>query len=439
VANPFIIALGKGIRALARLRGSGAGGGSALPGLVVERLSPQFATRILERLPHGVVLVSGTNGKTTTTKAVAELLASQGMRVFTNNTGSNFMRGVISALLARVTLLGRLDADIAVLELDEAHAVRFVQAIRPRYALLLNVMRDQLDRYGEIDRTAQFLATVAEGTEGCVVANREDRRIAALCSRGSLRASLRWFGLAPDLRARFPQDDDLWVEGRHEVPASAEAQPDADVVLCEAEGSRVALLVAGEEGRLHADLALKGLYNAYNAAAALAVARAVIEGEGLGPPCTRELMRALQEVRSAFGRGEAVCVDGHSVELLLVKNPGGFRLALDSFDAAGHLTMIAINDNTADGHDMSWLYDVSFVGLRATGVAMVSGVRGFDMALRLAYDGVPVEAVECGLRSALDAFLALPSELPRRIYCTYTAMLELRRLMAGKTPIEKVS
>lgn len=154
-----------------------------MPGKVVEKIDPGFLTRTLGQLPLGVVLVSGTNGKTTTTRMVASMLSDLGLKVFTNPTGSNFVRGVVSALLTEVTLGGKLDADIAVLELDEAYAVHFVKQVKPRYALLLNVMRDQLDRFGEIDTTAKLLSHVAAATTGTVVLNREDPRIAALAAK----------------------------------------------------------------------------------------------------------------------------------------------------------------------------------------------------------------------------------------------------------------
>ena len=150
--------IGKLVKQVARLRGSG----SALPGLVVERMDRGYLRRTLEPLPGGVVLVSGTNGKTTTTKVVTELLQAVGYKVFTNRTGSNFSRGVISELLPLVTWRGKLDADIAVLELDEAWAVHFVRQVKPRMSLFLNVMRDQLDRFGEIDTAAEMLAKNAE-------------------------------------------------------------------------------------------------------------------------------------------------------------------------------------------------------------------------------------------------------------------------------------
>ena len=162
-ATPLI---GKAVRAASRLAH---GGGSAFPGKIVERIDPQFLARTLQQLPLGVVLVSGTNGKTTTTRMVASMLESLGLKVFTNPTGSNFTRGVVSSLLAEVSLGGKLDADIAVLELDEAYAVHFVKQVQPDYCLLLNVMRDQLDRFGEIDNTARLLSKAAEATTGTVV------------------------------------------------------------------------------------------------------------------------------------------------------------------------------------------------------------------------------------------------------------------------------
>ena len=161
-ATPLI---GKAVRAASRLAH---GGGSAFPGKIVERIDPQFLSRTLAQLPLGVVLVSGTNGKTTTTRMVASMLQSLGLKVFTNPTGSNFTRGVVSSLLAEVSLSGKLDADIAVLELDEAYAVHFVKQVPPDYCLLLNVMRDQLDRFGEIDNTARLLSKAAEATTGTV-------------------------------------------------------------------------------------------------------------------------------------------------------------------------------------------------------------------------------------------------------------------------------
>ncbi|MBW3090800.1 Mur ligase family protein [Bifidobacterium miconisargentati] len=454
-ATPLI---GKGVRWAARVTKHG---GSAFPGKVIERVDPTFLARTLGQLPLGVVLVSGTNGKTTTTRMVASMLADLGLKVFTNPTGSNFTRGVVSALLTEVNLAGKLDADIAVLELDEAYAVHFVRQVKPRYALLLNVMRDQLDRFGEIDTTAKLLSHVAEATSGTVVLNREDPRIAALAAKAPAGTEVRYFGLADDLKHYFPSDDDMATTVSVEAGAEngdsrglpsdhsvAQFLP-ADVTLT-AVGDHQATFRMDDRDYSTA-VRLEGVYNLYNAAAALAVVRAVQkDAQALALPpaptirtgslAARErafadadadkLIAAVSRVTPAFGRGEIIDVKGSPVELLLVKNPMGFRLSLASFDPAGADTMIVINDEYADGRDMSWLWDVDFTSLRTSGVAMVSGVRAWDMALRLGYDQVPVAATDPDIESALTVFVNGNPGKPKHIYCTYTSMLKVRAALA---------
>ena len=429
--------VGKAVRLVSRLSHHG---GSALPGKVVERIDPGFLARTLSGLPRGVVLVSGTNGKTTTTRMVASMLESLGLKVFTNPTGSNFTRGVVSALVSTLGLSGRLHADIAVLELDEAYAVHFVQQVKPRYALLLNVMRDQLDRFGEIDTTARLLGQVAQATTGTVVLNREDPRIASLAAQTPARTGVAYFGLSDDLLSYFPTDDDMHAldqdaDGAGTASTSRPIRPGhrlpAEVTLERVMDHRAAFRL---DGRLvETDLRLEGVYNLYNAAAALALVRVVLEDR---EPDDAALMDALSKVTPAFGRGEVITYQGAPVELVLVKNPMGFRLALSSFDPAGQDTMIAIRDEYADGRDMSWLWDVDFTSLRDTGVAMVSGTRAYDMALRLAYDQVLAEAIETDLDRALTAFLEVHPGRPKRIYCTYTSMLRLRSALGRVTSVD---
>lgn len=433
--RPVSVAVGKAARTLTRLRG---GSGSAFPGLVVEKIDPSFLARTLDRLPHGVVVVSGTNGKTTTTKMVVELLRGQGLKVFTNRSGSNFTRGVVASLLGEIGISGRLDADIAVVELDEAHAVHFVRAVKPQHALLLNVMRDQLDRFGEIDTTAALLRSIAAATVEGVVLNREDSRVAAIAD-SLADQEVRYFGLAPKLRSHFPSDDDLHSataalsdEAQTDSPADQPqaSELEADVVLTDLLAQGGTFRIGGEE--VTTDLSVNGAYNTYNAAAALALVRMVM-GRGLD---SAALLQSLTEVSPAFGRGESLTVAGQPLDLVLVKNPSGFRLGLSSFSADGVATMIAINDDYADGRDMSWLWDVSFESL-ADGVAMVSGVRTYDMALRLSYDDVGIDALEPDLKIALEAFLAAHPQTPKRIFCTYTAMLSLRRHLSAYTHVEE--
>ena len=450
------VAIGRCVRHLARLTHHG---GSALPGKVVERIDPGFLARTLSQLPYGVVLVSGTNGKTTTTRMVASMLSDLGLRVFTNPTGSNFTRGVVSALLTEVSLTGKLNADIAVLELDEAYAVHFVKQVKPRYSLLLNVMRDQLDRFGEIDNTARLLGHVAEATTGTVVLNREDPRIAALAGKVPHDTAVRYFGLAKALKHYFPTDDEMNAEltgaakiaGHAETAATAagnagdteQAQPGqtpanehcADVTLVEVRNHAATFLMDGHNH--DTAVKLEGVYNLYNAAAALALVRAV--AADVPQTAMRSdadaLIKAVSGVTPAFGRGEVIEVNGSPVELLLVKNPMGFRLSLASFAPEGCDTMIAINDEYADGRDMSWLWDVDFTSLRTAGVAMVSGVRAWDMALRLGYEEVPVAKVDTDFEHAVTEFVTANPGKPKHMYCTYTAMLKARAVLGHITEV----
>lgn len=481
--NTLTLALGHGARAASRLRGSG---GSAFPGLVMEKVDPHFMARALAPLPYGVVLVSGTNGKTTTTRMVVELLRGQGLKVFTNPTGSNFTRGVVAALLGAMPLNGRLDADVAVLELDEAHATHFVRTVKPRAALLLNVMRDQLDRFGEIDYTASLLHKVARATTGTVVLNADDPRLAAPSFRADLRADVRGFAVSPQLRSVFLSDDELHdsldgctlgqpkketeakvdteTESATEAPLdsvkeSGQGEPNAVAAESQAKtepaekpaqpleivatleemmGRHAVIDLAGH--RHEVDFAIPGAHNILNATAAMGLVK-----ELLGERTDEQALAAsAAKVTAAFGRGELLSIDGQEVELGLVKNPAGFRMSLLSAAAVRSqqppLIMIAINDQYADGRDMSWLWDVDFTPLKQAGVSIVTGVRATDMALRLSYDDVAVGKVEANLSQALAQLVKLSREQhrPIRILSTYTAMLELRSLLASYTDVEEV-
>lgn len=396
--------LGKIVSKASRLRG---GHGSALPGLVVEKVSPHFLRDTLTNLPYGVVVISGTNGKTTTTKIVVELLRAAGLKVFTNPSGSNFTRGIASVAALEMRR-GRLDADIAVVELDEAHAVHFVRQVPPKYSLILNVLRDQLDRFGEIDTTAKLLAKVADQTTGTVVLNREDPLVAAITANRKV-----YFGYSGSVATLFPNDDELYSTKKR----SSASQPDATVKLDELDGSTATFNIGSSE------LLLRGAHNALNAAAALALVREIL-GDKFEAD---ESLAALSQVQPAFGRGESFTINGQPLELILVKNPSGFRISLASQNDPNAATMIAINDQYADGRDMSWLWDVDFSKLSS--VAMISGVRAYDMALRLETSGINVGAVETDLTVAVDQFL---TDRPMQIYATYTAMLKIRKALKAR-------
>ncbi len=409
------IILGKAVQKATKLRGNG---GSALPGLVVERSNPKFVRQILSKLPYGVVVISGTNGKTTTTKIVTELLEAQGLKVFTNKSGSNFVRGVISAILNNIKITGKFDFDIAVLELDEAHAVKFTEVAPIDYGLFLNVQRDQLDRFGEIDHTAELLQKVASCAQKAIVLNREDPRVSKISANKD--AKTYYFGLSDKLQKQFPSDDQLLDPKK--VQKSTEA-PEATVILSRLKDNTASFVFSEEE--YNSELQLKGIYNAFNAAGALALCKAILPDAK-----PQKLCEDLGNIKSAFGRGELFNINGTEVELLLVKNPSAFQLSIKSFADNKHDYMIAINDRVADGRDVSWLWNVDFTELPI--VKVVSGSRATDMALRLKYDEVKVKSCEEDLELALKKLLA-SSQKPKRIFATYTAMLELRKIISGNS------
>ncbi len=427
IRTSLAVAAGKATRLVTRLRG----GGSALPGLVTERIDPQVLTHTLSGLPRGVVVVTGTNGKTTTTKMLVAILRRHRLAVFTNPTGSNFTRGVISALLGELPLRGGLTADIAVLELDEAHALKFADAVRPTHSLLLNVARDQLDRFAEIDHTARLLTQLATRTTGGVVLNADDSfvsRISDHLADEGLGADVqvRYFGVDPSIADRLPELQEADV--RFDDPAQAPEIGPTDGLLSPEDERSFTVRFPGATDVGPVTLRQRGLAAMINATAATTMAKMLL-GEDFRAD---ETSSALQAVAPPFGRGEVIDADGQPLELVLVKNPAGFTVALGTYGSEPVASMIAINDNYADGRDVSWLYDVSFESLRETGVALTSGVRAYDMALRLRYDDVPVAEVEPDLDDALARFLTAYADEPKRIFCTYTAMMRLRRQLASR-------
>jgi UDP-N-acetylmuramyl tripeptide synthase len=394
--------------------------GNALPGLVVEKVFPGYLAHAMATLAEGVVVVTGTNGKTTTTKMVATLLG-QRYRVLTNDTGSNFVRGAITATVEHATWGGRLPFDVAVFELDEAWAVRFVAVVPPRRALLLNVMRDQLDRFGEIDTTARLLGKVAAATSEHVVLNRDDERIAALATNTG--ATVSFYGVAPTLRELFPTDEELYggPVRLNEQPADAEL-----LILPGNAGERVRMRI-GSDPVAEYDIALRaeGPHNAQNATGAAALALSF----GMSPDA---IAAGLAEVSPAFGRGQRFDVDGRTVVLQLVKNPAGFRQTLHTLDStAAAAIVIVINDDFADGRDMSWLWDVAFGALETHPARLsTSGTRAADMALRLHYDDVETAEVEPdpekAVRAAVDAIAPGDTVV---VFSTYTAMWALHAVL----------
>lgn len=417
--------LGKSLRQATKLR---KGSGQALPGLIVERLFPDYYTQMLAQLPHGVIVVTGTNGKTTTTKMVVELLRANHMRVLTNPTGSNLTRGINSMLIHQADKRGRLPFDIAVLELDEAYARIFAARVPVRWVLALNVTRDQLDRFGEVDTAAQMIGDTMRCANEGIVVNANDPRLlpAAEAIISEKKIKLSMFSIADTLRSHFPSDDELVAVDK--TAKKTKTATNIDVSLTDFNGQDVGYRIGSDT--FHTTLSLSGQHNFQNAAAALALVRAL-----LPKVSSSDLIAQLSSVKPAFGRGQIYQLkDASTIQLILVKNPAGFRQALASYLPADAPAMIAINDNIADGRDVSWLWDVDFTPLKDTQVYCTSGSRAADIAIRLQYDDILTGLVEPDLAQALETFCAQSGN--KLLFTTYTAMLWFHKTLNAKAGTE---
>ncbi|MFO0702547.1 MAG: MurT ligase domain-containing protein [Candidatus Andersenbacteria bacterium] len=433
------------------VRLSGRGQGSSLPGLVALRVDPRYLEHAAPQL-GAVVLVAGTNGKTTTARLIAAALRAAGRTVVANPEGANLASGAAAALAAAARVGGRVQADVAVLEADEDALPRLARALPPHVLVMTNLFRDQLDRYGEVDSIARrWRGVVAElPPTARLVINANDPRLAQL-ARG--RRSTITFGVGntqvvgtPNRTAadavRCPSCGDVLHGERFIAHLGvltcsscdyATPQPDVALTAYQPKGferSLVTLLLPS--GALEVPSALVGRYNAFNIAAAAAAAQA------LDIPRTAFLAGVAAAGR-AFGRGERLSVAGRHVYLHLAKNPTGYNEVLRGIldvDAAPHL-LLALNDNWADGQDVSWIWDVDFedVAPRATSLS-VTGQRAGDLALRLDTAGARREvAVTPDLERAFDQATqpgAGARAAPLHVVASYTALLLLRQRLARR-------
>jgi UDP-N-acetylmuramyl tripeptide synthase len=447
------LTLARAVGRVSRLRG---GGGTSLPGKLLVRLDPAAIGLLAGRLRRGSVLVSATNGKTTTAAMASSILERAGMSLVHNQAGANMAGGIASTLLAAAGPHGTIAGELGLFEVDELWLDLMISELHPRAIVLGNLFRDQLDRYGELDTIAERWATAVHGPaaeQTALVCNADDPLVADL---GRERPGVLYFGVEDDSlalasmahaadakhcrRCGAPYTFDavyLGHLGHYHCPSCGQRRP-SPTVLARAvtlEGVRAARFqLTIPEGEAEVRLALPGLYNVYNAlaAAALAVAleiplAAIVEG--------------LQSTKAAFGRAETVSVAGRETRILLVKNPAGANEVLRTLalEPGQHDLLGVLNDNTADGHDVSWIWDADFELLAGrVRSATCSGTRAPELALRLKYAGVEPERIEVvdDLAQAL-ARAAVDDEdeggrRPLHVLPTYTAMLELRELLVRR-------
>src|SRR5579864_413666 len=417
------------------------GGGTTLPGDVARAIDPNILTKLAQDLTHGSIVITGTNGKTTTARLIAWLIEGTGRRIVANRAGANLIFGVTAAALGRASAGAKLKADWGVFEIDEASLPKAIDEIHPTATVVLNLFRDQLDRYGELESIAkkieQALATQPEGARA--ILNADDPRVAEIGL--NLAQKPLWYGLDDESVAakELPHAADartcprcgaslvfdaVYVghDGVYRCPNGDFARPRpeltaTDIILDGFDGLAVTI-----EGTRIA-MPLGGLYNCYNVLAAYAVARQI----GLEPDY---IAGRLKTFKAAFGRQERVEFRGRHLILVLSKNPAGFneslRTAVDL--AHGKDFVIGLNDRKADGTDVSWIWDVDFEMLKDRArVVIPAGIRAHDLAVRLKYAGVKAENPQTDPGKALDLLVKTTEQGDTaHVLCTYTAMLDLR-------------
>ena len=431
-------------------RASGRGGGTTLPGRMLLRMAPDAIARLGKRLDRGSTLISATNGKTTTAGMIAATLEADGRHPVHNRAGSNMTWGVATALLEQPGSEG-------LFEVDEAWLPKVTAQLEPSLLVLGNLFRDQLDRYGEMETLAvEWGKAIAARTGRSRFAlNADDPAIADLGREqsGPAREGVVYFGIEdasqalPELQHAFDAKhcrrcghpyayERAFVGhlGHYSCPNCGATRPRPDVAATAIElrgmsGSRVTLRTP--QGEIKLQLPLPGLYNVYNA---LAAVTAALE---LGVP-PQTIASSLQTMRAAFGRVETIPIDSSQLSILLIKNPAGanevLRTLMLEADAEKLDLWVGLNDGIADGRDVSWIWDADFE-LLASGVRRVicAGTRAPEMALRLKYAGWPERSIEVvpEIEDSLDRALA---DAPKRLFAlpTYTALLELRKLLADR-------
>ena len=387
------VALGRLLRFLLRIVRPG--GGSALPGVLVSKLAPGLLARSIENLPQGLVVVSGSAGKSSTTQALVRILQLHGLRVFSNPSTANIKQGYFSAILTQGDWRGRLRYDIAVLEVDEGHGAMLVEDLKPRLALLTNVLSDQLDRFVDPELVIEKLAKIATSA-GQVIFNADDPNLRSLGIQGGLSASLE-------------------STSRSEPKPKYALRFDSPAVE-----SSVAQVVGGEgysvQLREHTiSSSATSAPHAINDALALLAADQLVELDW------KAVQSVLQDSKRVFARNEIAEIQNRRVNLRLVQNPTSFQLNLDEISGDEQPLMLMAG---SDIHDPSWLWTVDFSKLKR--VDIVGGSNAFDLALRLSYDGVEIGLVEPSPTDAADMFLELAGDSPTILFSA-DAMRRVRR------------
>ena len=426
-------------------------GGSSLPGLVARRIDPNVFRRISQRIPRGVILLTGTNGKTTTAAIASHLLRQSGLKVIHNRAGANLILGLTATMIQASRWRLYPPHDLALLETDEATMPKAAHEGRPRVIVVTNFFRDQLDRYGELSTTVNFVKNGISSLDpdGWLILNADDPQVAYL---GQSWTRVIYFGadlsayptpaghqdvadarFCPRCGSELMYSRQYYAHlGDYRCPSCRYQRPLPDVLLVDWPKTKGALRIDYRGEQIRVPNRLPGLYNAYNVMAAMAIAL-LYEVE------LKSLVASLSAFRPAFGRMEEIFLDDHQLWLALVKNPVGFNQVLNTIaedEGTAKNLLFIINDRYADGQDVSWLWDVDFENfVNSDWRVWISGIRARDMAVRLLYAGLSPEVIhvikkpDVALRDMMDQTAANQANY---VLPTYTALLDIRQYLTDR-------
>lgn len=408
------VVIGRVLRRLVRLVRPG--GGSALPGLVLSKLAPRLLWRVLGRFPRGLVVITGSAGKSTTTKMTVAIARAHGLEVFTNPSTANILQGYYSSILQFGSLRGEVPGDIAILEMDEGHAAELVKQVKPRIVTVLNVLEDQLDRFVDPALVRAKLGDVASSATTGVCLNSNDQNLLLLQPQIASE-KISWFGFVGNL-----EDIDLHYADTY-LPTLAEPTPDTSITAIS--GRRVTASVVNEPA--HIELATRGAHFALDCAAALETSRRLLE-QDFNLSLAEQTLNDLPPV---FARGEVATVRGVEIEFILVQNPASTQLNIDNLPSGLERVFFAIG---RDVHDPAWLWTVNPSKLPP--IDVVSGFNAAEAELWLTQNGIPVGKSNAELDEAFDYWMSLPEprDSIRTVIFSADAMRRLRRMLGLTDP-----
>jgi UDP-N-acetylmuramyl tripeptide synthase len=442
------IFIGKVINLLTNLKG---GGGTAAPGLYALKVDPNLVRKLAGKIKSGSIIIAGTNGKTTTTRILSGILKSK-YKIIHNRQGSNLLRGVASTFINNSTIFGKVESDLAIWETDEAALAEIIRQTNPKTIVLLNLFRDQLDRYGEVEtireKWAKAISTLPAGTK--LILNADDPNVSFLAK--SFKGKPIYFGVeekklelpiienVADVRFCLNCGSPLKYDpifsahlGHWSCPKCHYNRPKTSISASSLEfrpdlSTKLRLSVNRQPSTVN--YSLPGLYNVYNVLAASAAATETgVDNE--------QIVKSIENFEPAFGRFQKLEIKGKKAVIFLIKNPAGANeviRTISSLPTTNYQLLTILNDNIADGRDVSWIWDTNWEVLKGKFKSInTSGTRAYDIALRLKYADMNNINVHEDINTSIkDSINNLDTKDTLLVLPTYTAMLELQKIIGGK-------